>query len=170
MKMHSLIRAVHVDGRIVDAEAAHQLKALATPAAGAASARPPSAKPPGDGAEGEAMPGTTATRSAHLAPAGGLAAASAEAPAAGRWQGGGTIGVGLHLAAERVLQVVEAIGAAVRRPLAWCLAAAPHGRPPTPPSVAGRGASAIAPSTHIPSSPPPPGNDVAPIATRRPTP
>jgi len=120
MKMHSLIRAVHVDGRIVDAEAAHQLKALATPAAGAASARPPSAKPPGDGAEGEAMPGTTATRSAHLAPAGGLAAASAEAPAAGR----------VHLVLEPLLaaldaltqaadQALQAVGAGLRRALAW---------------------------------------------------
>ena len=171
MKMHPLTRAVHVNARIVDAEAAHRQQALAMPSAGAASAAAPSAEPPSAAAAAAAMQGSTAQRSGHLAPPGGHAEAAAAAPAGGRrWQGGGTIAVGLRLAGERLLQVAELIGAAVRRALAWRPAAAAGGPPSPrraggPPPAAGMGRP-----PHIPSSPERPQTEVAPNATRSPTP
>lgn len=153
----------------VYSEAAHPLKALAMPAAGAASEKAPSAETPGAAAAAAAMQGSTAQRSGHLAPPGGHAEAAA--PAAGRWwEGGGFIAVGLRLAGERVLQLVEAIGAAVRRSLAWRPRGATAETPSPrraggPPPAAGMGRP-----PHIPAPPPAPGNQVAPNATRRPTP
>jgi hypothetical protein len=120
MKMHSLIRAVHVDGRIVDARAAHQLKALATPDAGAALASAPSANPPAAAAHHQATCATTATRSARLAPAGGLAEATAGAPAAGRVrQALEPLLTALDAAMQGLDQALQAVGAGLRRALAW---------------------------------------------------
>jgi hypothetical protein len=114
----------------VDARAAHQLKALATPDAGAALASAPSARPPGDAAERKAMPATTATRSARLAPAGGLAAASAEAPAAGRVrQALEPLLAVLDALTQAADQALQAVGAGLRRCLAW----RPWGVQRTPP-------------------------------------
>ena len=167
----SLAQSITRSRSDVDAEAAHRQQALAMPSAGAASAAAPSAEPPGAAAAAAAMQGSTAQRSGHLAPPGGHAEAAAAAAAGGRWwQGGGTIGVGLRLTIERVLQLAELIGGAVRRSLAW----RPRGATAQTlsPRRAGGGvpAGAGAPSQHIPAPPPAPGNQVAPNATRRPTP
>lgn len=114
----------------VDAGAAHQLKALATPDAGAAPARPPSARPAGAAAHHQATCATTASRSAHLAPAGGLAAASAAAPAAGRVrQAMEPLLTVLDAAVQGLDQALRAVGASLRRTLAW----RPGGVQRTPP-------------------------------------
>jgi hypothetical protein len=91
----SLTRSGHLPEPIADAEAAHQLKALAMPAAGAASALAPAAGAPGSTDARQQMQGATATRTARLTPPGGLAATLVATPpaAAGtagraRWQAG----------------------------------------------------------------------------------
>jgi hypothetical protein len=134
----------------VDAGAAHQLKALATPDAGAAPASAPM-RAPGAAAHHQTTCATTVARSTRLAPAGGLAAASAEAPpAAGR----------VHLALEPVLAVLDAltqaadhalqaVGAAVRRSLAW--RPWPAAVDPHPP---------VAPAAPLPLSPGPHPNSL----------
>lgn len=154
----SLAQSITRSRSYVDAEAAHRQQALAMPSAGAASAAAPSAETPGAAAAAAATQGTAAQRSGHLAPPGGHAEAAAAAPAGGRWwQGGGTISVGVRLAAEHLLQLAELIGGAVRRSLAW----RPRGATAETPSPrrAGGGvpAGAGAPSPHIPSSPAPTG-------------
>jgi hypothetical protein len=152
MKMHSLIRAVHVDGRIVDARAAHQLKALATPDAGAALASAPSARPPGAAAHHQATCATTASRSAHLAPGGGLAVASVEAPAAGRVrQALEPLLAVLDAAVQGLDQALQAVGAGLRRALAW--GPWPAAVDPHPP---------VAPAAPLPLSPGPPANSLYP--------
>lgn len=155
----SLAQSITRSRSDVDAEAAHRQQALAMPSAGAASAAAPSAEPPGAAAAAAATQGTTAQRTGHLAPPGGHAEASAAAtPAAGRWwQGGGTISVGVRLAAEHLLQLAELIGAAVRRSLAWRPRGATAQTPSPrraggPPPAAGMGRP-----PHLPSSPAPPG-------------
>lgn len=139
-------------GPDVDAGAAHQLEGTGQPYdAGAAPASAPSAKPPGDGAEREAMPGTTATRSARLAPAGGLARASAEAPpAAGRVrQVLEPVLAVLDALTQAADQALQAVGAAVRRSLAW--RPWPAAVDPHPP---------VAPAAPLPLSPGPPANSL----------
>lgn len=162
----SLAQSITRSRSDVDAEAAHRQQALATPAAGAASAAAPSAEPPGTAAAAAAMQGSTAQRSGHQGPPGGHAEAAAAAAAGGRWwQGGGTIGVGLRLTIERVLQLAELIGGAVRRPLAW----RPHGATAQTPSPRRAGgpppAAGMGRPPHIPAPPPAPGNQVERSAT-----
>ena len=139
-------------GPDVDAEAAHQQTAQATLEAGAASASAPSARPPGAAAHHQATCATTASRSAHLAPAGGLAAASAAAPAAGRVrQAMEPLLTVLDAAVQGLDQALQAAGASLRRWLAWRpLPAAVDPHPP------------VAPAAPLPLSPGPPAHSLYP--------
>jgi len=142
----SLARTAAPFGPDVDARAAHQLKALATPDAGAALASAPSANPPGAAAHRQAICATTATRSARLAPAKGLAEATAEAPAAGRVrQAVEPLLAVLDALTQAADQALQAVGAAVRRCLAW----RPWGVQRTPPP---RLSPAATPSSSSPAS------------------